>query len=587
MIKVSIIVPVYNGQDYLRTALSCLTSQTLSDIEIICVNDCSTDDSLTLIKEIAKDDSRIRVIDCKTNGGESKARNIGINAATGEYIAFMDQDDRVDLDFYEKLYTKALETGADIAKGDSFDVFYDGRIFPATRTPVSKHPLFFASNWWTGIYRRSMVTKNNILLPEDYPLGGDLKFLFDVGRVANKVSTDYSVHYHHIMHEDSGDAAKTSTPKAKSLLKIFKYILDNAENEDYFHTNPEIYEFFYFNCFLHLAGRILKCEELEGRLLCADFIFDNFKVCKCKEYILRCPEERNSLLLSALKEDNRDFYKKLFSLDELSDLFYSRNRSGKEHLEKCAIIVPFVKKELVDKYILKNRFLRDEEALSVNLIDNTAENRALSVLYNEFLDKYDYSNESWFIFAHSDFEFLEFPSNILHGLDKSRIYGPVGVKTFIENGKAGFFSKGRVYEKDAQNILYENFPHRYEDPSVDTLDCMCMLVHSSLIDKYHLRFDEALYFDLYVEDFCIDAAKEHGVGISALSFDCAHHSSYVSEKYCRNSYLDRLKYINSKYPNDIYGGTVTPIGGKALPQMNDREMLMFAIRHEMKTGKKL
>ena len=120
MPKVSVIIPVYNTEKYLRRCFDSVVNQTLSDIEIICINDCSTDNSLEILQEYASKDKRIKLIDFKVNKGAAIARNIGIDAATGEYIGFVDSDDFVDLDFYEKLYKKAAETGADAVKGKLF-----------------------------------------------------------------------------------------------------------------------------------------------------------------------------------------------------------------------------------------------------------------------------------------------------------------------------------------------------------------------------------------------------------------------------------------------------------------------------------
>ncbi len=114
MIKVSIIVPVYNVDKYLNKGLDSLINQTLREIEIICINDGSTDNSQQILEEYTKRDPRIIVIN-KRNEGQSIARNIGIDNATGEYIGFMDSDDWVDLDYFEKLYNNAKENNADIA----------------------------------------------------------------------------------------------------------------------------------------------------------------------------------------------------------------------------------------------------------------------------------------------------------------------------------------------------------------------------------------------------------------------------------------------------------------------------------------
>ncbi len=114
MVKISIIVPVYNVEKYLPKCLESLIHQTLKDIEIICINDGSTDNSLSILKDYAKNDSRIRIIN-KENGGISAARNSGINAAMGDFLSFIDSDDWIDLDFFEKLYLAAKKYSADIA----------------------------------------------------------------------------------------------------------------------------------------------------------------------------------------------------------------------------------------------------------------------------------------------------------------------------------------------------------------------------------------------------------------------------------------------------------------------------------------
>ena len=117
MAKVSVIVPVYNVEKYLKRCLDSLINQTLSDIDIICINDGSKDSSLQILEQYAQKDSRI-VIYNQENSGLSVARNTGLEHASGEYIGFVDSDDWVDLDFYEKLYNSAKNNNADIAVSD-------------------------------------------------------------------------------------------------------------------------------------------------------------------------------------------------------------------------------------------------------------------------------------------------------------------------------------------------------------------------------------------------------------------------------------------------------------------------------------
>ena len=111
--KVSIIIPVYNVEKYLRQCLDSVVNQTLEEIQIICVNDGSTDDSLQILREYEARDSRLEVVD-KPNGGQSSARNAGIERVRGEYIYFLDSDDWIEPTLCEKAYYRLESTGGDV-----------------------------------------------------------------------------------------------------------------------------------------------------------------------------------------------------------------------------------------------------------------------------------------------------------------------------------------------------------------------------------------------------------------------------------------------------------------------------------------
>ena len=230
MPAVSIIIPVYNAQDYLRRCLNSVCNQTLKDIEIICVNDCSTDNSLYILQEYAAKYSNMKVIDCKKNGGESVARNIGLSQVTGEYIAFVDNDDEVDLDFYEKLYLRAKETNADIVKGEALIIDFDGqKVYSHLNDRIRLHhsKWFFEYEWWSAIYKTKMVKNCNLLLPEGYPLGGDQFFLHNAVMACQKLELIDGVFYYWLRREGSGDSQILSDKKIDSALALYDKILEN------------------------------------------------------------------------------------------------------------------------------------------------------------------------------------------------------------------------------------------------------------------------------------------------------------------------------------------------------------------------
>ena len=119
--KVSVIIPVYNTEEYLAQCLNSLVRQTLDDIEILVVDDGSTDGSLKIAKEFeAANPSKIRVL-AKENGGQASARNMALKHATGEYLGFVDSDDWVDTAMYQQMYDVAVREDADIVICDMED----------------------------------------------------------------------------------------------------------------------------------------------------------------------------------------------------------------------------------------------------------------------------------------------------------------------------------------------------------------------------------------------------------------------------------------------------------------------------------
>ena len=169
-VKVSIVIPVYNVAPYLTKCIESVCGQTLSDIEIIAVNDASTDNSLAILKKFAKQDSRIQIINHKKNTKTAGCRNDGLDAATGEYVCFLDGDDYLDADFCEKLYNLAKHERADIAKGVTKTFNTDGTIVIAKDNEKIKAngKFAFMGHLLTGLYNRKFLTKNNIRFYIDF-----------------------------------------------------------------------------------------------------------------------------------------------------------------------------------------------------------------------------------------------------------------------------------------------------------------------------------------------------------------------------------------------------------------------------------
>ena len=175
MAKISVIIPVYNVEEYLRECLDSVINQTLSDLEIICINDGSEDSSLEILKEYEAKDKRIKVID-KKNEGLSATRNLGIEIATGEYISFVDSDDYLDLNFYEKLYIAAKKHDADIACTNLYRFSNKKKYYlvkyhfkRCTQSPRLKYILAqvpYNNYVMNKIYERKKLQKSNVRFEE-------------------------------------------------------------------------------------------------------------------------------------------------------------------------------------------------------------------------------------------------------------------------------------------------------------------------------------------------------------------------------------------------------------------------------------
>lgn len=287
MPKVSVIIPVYNAQDYLEKCLDSIVNQTLEDIEIICVNDCSTDNSLDILLKYSQNDNRIKVIDCKVNGGESKARNTGLNIATGEYLAFVDNDDTIDLDFYERLYNKAIETKAEIVKAEAHIFETDGsNKFDCMNEKIKKYnsKLFFTHYWWCAIYKKELINNNNIRLAEGYPLGGDILFLNEALLKCNHLELVDGTYYNYYRRDDSGDSKILSFDKVKSVFMIVQKIVHNTMTYTQIQNDLNGIKHIYSWCFSTLINNAYRNKTIKNLEFCVNCALQVYK--KTEQYLI-------------------------------------------------------------------------------------------------------------------------------------------------------------------------------------------------------------------------------------------------------------------------------------------------------------
>ena len=200
---VSVIVPVYNVEQYLPQCLDSIVNQTLKNIEIICVNDSSTDNSLNILNHYAEKDPRIKVV-TQPNGGAGAARNRGLSLAAGKYLSFLDSDDFFEPDMLELAYNKAVCDKADFVVFQSDQYYTDRKEFVSVPwtlrekeippyTPFNHRQMtdnifkVFVGWAWDKLYDREFVEKNHPRF-QDQRTSNDMLFVFSGVAVAKRIS---------------------------------------------------------------------------------------------------------------------------------------------------------------------------------------------------------------------------------------------------------------------------------------------------------------------------------------------------------------------------------------------------------------
>ena len=254
MAKVSVIIPVYNADKYLRECLDSVVGQTLKDIEIICVNDGSTDASPAILEEYAKSDKCIKVIS-KPNAGYGHSMNVGFDAACGEYIGIVESDDFAELEMFEVLYNIAYEYDADVVKSNFFfyyskpkarNEFFElvpkgscGKLFGHLEyTDV----MYRKPSIWSAIYKREFIYKNGIRFTETPGASyQDAAFNFKVWSCAERI---YFVHEAYLHYRQDNELSSVN-----SKSKVFCVCDEYDEMARFLEEHPEKKE--RLECLMH------------------------------------------------------------------------------------------------------------------------------------------------------------------------------------------------------------------------------------------------------------------------------------------------------------------------------------------------
>lgn len=211
---ISVIIPVFNTEEYISNCIKSIIGQTLKNIEILCVNDCSTDNSLEILQKFAKKDNRIKIIDLKENKGVSNARNTGIDLAQGEYIYLIDSDDWIDENYLEEMLKKIKETKSNVIINANFVKEYDNQ----NKKAYSKFSFltkdfeklsskiiqkFFPPVIWTRLYKTEYLKKYNFKFPMIKCGAEDIYFAYACDLMQENLYIFKGPYYHYVQHQSS------------------------------------------------------------------------------------------------------------------------------------------------------------------------------------------------------------------------------------------------------------------------------------------------------------------------------------------------------------------------------------------------
>ena len=265
--KISILVPCYNVEKYVRQCMDSVINQTLQEIEIICINDGSKDGTLAILQEYAKNDARIVIID-KPNSGYGDSMNQGLKRATAEYIGIVESDDFVEPDMFETLYNTAVKNNADVVKSNYYGYFTSTNtntktfVVPAQDEnqvicPRERQTIFWSQPCiWSAVYKREFLLKNKIdFLTTPGASYQDTAFNFKVWLMAERafLISDAFLHY----RQDNENSSVNNPGKVFCVCDEYHEIERFAKESPYYDKVKYLIPAIKMGCYNWNFGRLL------------------------------------------------------------------------------------------------------------------------------------------------------------------------------------------------------------------------------------------------------------------------------------------------------------------------------------------
>lgn len=297
MIDVSIIVPVYNVEKYLDKCLSSIKNQSLKNIEVIVVNDGTKDNSQKIIDKYVKEDKRFTSY-IKENGGLSDARNYGMKYAKGKYLAFIDSDDYIEHDMFEKMYNAAEKNDADVVECDFVWEYPKKNVIDKTK--IEENDLIdirvIACN---KIYRKKLIDKINVKFSKGIRYE-DVDWCYKIIPFMNKIVSVKEPLYHYVQRNDS--ISNNQNEKVKDIYIALQNIIDYyKENKIYDKYKVELE---YLHIRILLGSSFLRILDIKDKILRNSILKENWTILN-----ERFPNWKKNDILKSRKDKKNLYYK--------------------------------------------------------------------------------------------------------------------------------------------------------------------------------------------------------------------------------------------------------------------------------------